>query len=193
MRCQGEDDWKVLSTTLKALKVRKNKLEASKAYEFQVAGVDSSGVVGEYSSVATVASREGVSQQAAPTVSEADGESVLVKWSGGQAPYALQYAAEEDLKEDGGTPWKLAACAVNGTQARKKNLEGGKRYAFRIKPADADSFSWSRASETALIPRPAPFFANCFGSSLVTRAGKTSSTGPSLAGKIVAVYASASW
>ena len=45
----------------------------------------------------------------------------------------------------------------------------------------------------ALIPRAAPFMARCFGTDLVNRSGGTKTTGPSLAGKIVAVYASANW
>ena len=54
-------------------------------------------------------------------------------------------------------------------------------------------YEWSRASETALIPRAAPFMARCFGTDLVNKSGAKKTTGPSLAGKIVAVYASANW
>ena len=193
MREVGAEAWTTLSTTLKATKVRKNKLAPSTAYEFRVAAVDGGGAVGEYSGVAAVASREGVEQQPAPVVSGVDGEGVTVSWSGGVGPYALQYAAEEDLGQDSATPWKLAAASVTGTAAKKRNLEGGKRYAFRVKPADAAGYDWSRASEAALIPRPAPFMSRCFGTDLVNRGGATKATGPSLAGKVVAVYASANW
>lgn len=193
MRAAGDEAWTTLSTTLKACKCRKKGLDASRAYEFRVAAVDAAGAVGEFSGIAKVASRADVAQQPAPVVSAVDGESVTVQWSGGEGPYALQFAAEEDLRADATTPWRLAAASVNGTVAKKKNLDGGKRYAFRVKPADAAGYEWSRASETALIPRAAPFMARCFGTDLVNRSGGTKTTGPSLAGKIVAVYASANW
>ncbi|KAH8073795.1 hypothetical protein JL720_10868 [Aureococcus anophagefferens] len=94
----------------------------------------------------------------------------------------LQFAAEEDLRADATTPWRLAAASVNGTVAKKKNLDGGKRYAAPRSPLDV-RYS-GRAPETALI-RWRPFMARCFGTDLVNRSGGTK-TGPSLAGKIAA-------
>jgi hypothetical protein len=183
----GSDVWTALSTTLSACRVRKKGLDPGSAYEFRAAAVDSAGRVGARSGSCVVPVRSGAAQQAAPTVSCVDGESATVAWAGdGPGPYALQIA------DEAAPSWKLVA-TVGGTSARKKNLEGGRAYAFRVKPADGDAYAWSRASAPARIPRAAPCMARCFGASLVGRTGPARKTGAALAGKIVAVYASASW
>ena len=51
---------------------------------------------------------------------------------------------------------------------------------------------WSRASLSARVPVTAPLLRRVLGESLVDRSGRSRSVASALAGKIVAVYASAS-
>ncbi|KAH8054645.1 C2 domain-containing protein [Aureococcus anophagefferens] len=133
---------------------------------------------------------------AAPVVFDADGDSATVTWSGGSPPFALQYALADDeaaLGVNGGGPWKLAAARINGHVARKKNLQSGKKYAWRVKESDAPNCAWSRACDESPIPVPHAFMPRVFGEFLADKGGAKRPTGIALAGKVVAVYAGASW
>ena len=100
------------------------------------AGTPVLGCTGPYSECCSLEPRSGRRQLVAPVVASVDGESATVTWSGGAAPFALQYADEGDP----GSPWRLAAAAVQGSSARKKNLAPGRSYAFRVKPADEEDY-----------------------------------------------------
>ena len=153
----------------------------------------------------------------APSVFDADGVSATVKraaarafrapsrapttprrrrWSGGSPPFSLQYALADDeaaLGINGGGPWVLAAARINGHVAKKKNLKSGKRYSWRVKMSDAPNCAWSRASDEYQMPVPSPFMPRAFGEFLADKGGAQRPTGVALAGRIVAVLASASW
>ena len=81
---------------------------------------------------------------------------------------------------------------VAGKAARKRHLECGRKYYFRVKPV-SDDYDWSLASDVVRIPRSAPIMATYFGPELQNYRGDLVNTVTSLAGRIVAVYASATW
>jgi len=208
----GFPQWKTLSASVKGQRVRKNKLDADKAYEFRVAAMvenvttkstftlgtqqDKDALkAGAYSAPALLQKRSAPAL-AAPVVFDADGDSATVTWSGGSPPFALQYALADDeaaLGVNGGGPWKLAAARINGHVARKKNLQSGKKYAWRVKESDAPNCAWSRACDESPIPVPHAFMPRVFGEFLADKGGAKRPTGIALAGKVVAVYAGASW
>ena len=101
---------------------------------------------------------------------------------------ALRESEAAPLASD--SPWTLVA-TVSGARARKRNLAAG-AYAFRVRPADAAGYEWS-PGVTAKIPSCPPLFGRLFGASLVSARGAARSVAGALAGKLVAVYASASW
>ena len=208
----GFPQWKTLSASVKGQRVRKNKLDADTAYEFRVAAMVENATTkstftlgtqqdkdalkaGAYSAPALLQKRSAPAL-AAPVVFDADGDSATVTWSGGSPPFALQYALADDeaaLGVNGGGPWKLAAARINGHVARKKNLQSGKKYAWRVKESDAPNCAWSRACDEAPIPVPHAFMPRVFGEFLADKGGAKRPTGIALAGKVVAVYAGASW
>ncbi|KAH8053814.1 C2 domain-containing protein [Aureococcus anophagefferens] len=168
----GFPQWKTLSASVKGQRVRKNKLDADTAYEFRVAAM-----------------KRSAPALAAPVVFDADGDSATVTWSGGSPPFALQYALADDeaaLGVNGGGPWKLAAARINGHVARKKNLQSGKKYAWRVKESDAPNCAWSRACDESPIPVPHAFMPRVFGEFLADKGGAKRPTGIALAGKVVA-------
>ncbi|KAJ8614045.1 hypothetical protein CTAYLR_005835 [Chrysophaeum taylorii] len=188
MRLVGEE-FRTLSTTLGAPRVRKKGLEAGQRYEWRVACVANGGEVGEWSEIVSAGPTE-AHQMEPPRVSDYDGESATVHWLPRQTiggvpappPYALQIF-------EGG--WTLASEALQGDKVLKHHLEPGVTYHFRVKPVNAPNFEWSRASEGVTIPRPEPRMAQAFGPTLL-KGSKRLDTVNALAGKLVAVYASAS-
>mmetsp|Transcript_21572 Transcript_21572/g.66260 ORF Transcript_21572/g.66260 Transcript_21572/m.66260 type:complete len:248 (-) Transcript_21572:433-1176(-) len=179
-------EWTTLAGSLTSTRARKKGLDEDAAYEFRASVSRRQSYA--WSPVATLAPRAGMSRLAAPVVEAVDGDAATVAWTGGEAPYALQVADEADEPPC----WKLVA-TVAGTRARKKNLPPGGRVQFRVRPAEAAGWAWSPASAAAKVPRLAPFLGQLFGPSLVDAAGGARSTAAALAGKLVAVYASAAW
>lgn len=161
---------------LSGLTVRKKNLDASLEYEWRVSanGLESETVV---------AGPTAKYQMNAPHVIDYDGASATVEWEEVKAAsgYALQYL------ESSSSSWKLASDALSGTRARKKLSQG--TYFFRVKPTDGEEYEFSRASSAVVVPRKSTELEAMLGPALLPR-GKTSET---LAGKIVALYASASW
>lgn len=194
MRKQVDDgDFQTLSKSVKVRKVRKGNLHSGALYEWRVAVCDGDSV-GAWSPtlVAGPIDPSVTHQMEAPRIADYDGESATVHWlpettiRGVRAPppYALQYY--EDDK------WKLASDRLFGDRVLKHKLREGETYYFRIRPADAPNFEWSRASDPITVPRHSPTVASIFGPTLLSGT-KRLDTVNALAGKIVAVYASASW
>lgn len=191
---QEEEEFKTLSSTIKAHTVRKNNLESGRLYEWRV-GVMNGDEVGEWSEVLVAGPTDPkeTHQMEAPRIAEYDASTATVHWlpsttmtgARAPAPYALQIW-EDDR-------WKLASDRLGGDRVIKKNLRELHTYYFRIRPTEASDFEWSRASEALVMPRKWPALGEIFGPSLLGKNGKKLDTVDALAGKIVAAYFSASW
>mmetsp|Transcript_31815 Transcript_31815/g.101902 ORF Transcript_31815/g.101902 Transcript_31815/m.101902 type:complete len:208 (+) Transcript_31815:52-675(+) len=171
-------DWEVLGRT-RGTMVRKKNLKRGETYAFRV--VATSGEETPSGELSTCVA-EG-KQLAAPRCLDFDGESAVLEFERG--PVTLEMF-------DGEQGW-TAVARVAGSHAKKKGLTPGRRYYFRAKPDDDEEYEFSRASDAIAIPRKAPKLETSFGPFLRNVRGDLVDTATTLAGRVVAVYAAASW
>ena len=129
------------------------------------------------------------------TLKAAEEGALTVAWeaAAGASAYELQ------LREAKERSWTTVSKALSGTAVRKKNLEPTGRYLFRVKPvagpADVGSWAFSAPNTVEFRPQPpsAPIFRDMLGPTLTDASGATYTLDQRLAGKVVALYFSASW
>ena len=177
---KGQEEFVVLSSSVKGTTLRKKNLEKGIDYEFRVTAVKD-GSKTDVSDIVKTSVVDGP-QMGAPKCADYDGSSAVVTWNNEDGPYSLE------MFEDG--EWSLVAGELKGLAARKRNLRHGRRYYFRVK---SNSRNWSLASEAVSLPKKAPMMASYFGEKILNQRGDFIDTMDALAGRIVAVYASASW
>lgn len=193
-RPAGNQTWKLLSDKLSTPFMRKKNLASGTAFEWRIAGLDTSGLL-PWSQTAVFSTLDaGMPQLEPPRKHDVDAESVTLQWDaspGNAHAYTLQMWAEGDVE------WTTASETIKSTASRKKGLHPGEKYAFRVKPtasteAGATPYAFSRASEWIPVMSVSPFMKEIFGSDLVDNAGSAVDIAK-LGGKVVAVYFSASW
>jgi len=195
-RLAGSANWTTASDKLKGCQVRKKKLEPSKGYEFRVRV--KSGAPAEWGSWSSVSEPMRVmgAQEpriAPPLLLSVDVESITVQWQA--VPDVLNYELQW-REEAPGTSWITASSSLKSTATRKKNLEQGKGYLFRVKPQLGDG--WGLFSPPSAAMRPgkgvSAELVSLIGETTVVPGGQFVPTSASLCGSgLVALYFSAHW
>ena len=186
--------WKTLSSTLKAVNVRKKNLKATSLYRFRYRYCKED-FCSEWSlnSESLCPLSPTARQMDAPSVAAQDSTSVTLKWKEMKRAegYILRYRKNS---EEGWTMTKM----LSGQEVRKKNLEPGNVYYFSVTAVmpDNGTCDWSNSCSPVTLAEASlelsPFMKQLMPSTLLVKGGKTS-TKDALAGKITAVYFSASW
>uniref|UniRef100_A0A7S3JMQ7 Fibronectin type-III domain-containing protein n=1 Tax=Aureoumbra lagunensis TaxID=44058 RepID=A0A7S3JMQ7_9STRA len=198
------EEFQTLSRSIKSTSARKNHLH-DELYEFRVAAIteeDDDGDQGEIPETAWSASLVTgpinpvqLTQMPPPRVFDFDAISATILWETltpqghvPRPPFALEMCTDQSR-------WQNVSSNLNGDRVRKKNLESGKSYYFRIKPVikTLPECDWSRASIPITIPEKSLAMASIFGDTLLNARSEALNTVDILAGKLIAVYASASW
>ena len=195
---EGADDWAKLGSKGFADPMppkQKNKLPSGTAFVFRVRARDTVDWFpwGPESTISTLA--EGQPRLGPVTLKAAEEGALTVAWeaAAGASAYELQ------LREAKERSWTTVSKALSGTAVRKKNLEPTGRYLFRVKPvagpADVGSWAFSAPNTVEFRPQPpsAPIFRDMLGPTLTDASGATYTLDQRLAGKVVALYFSASW
>ena len=107
-----------------------------------------------------------------------------------------------EMRGQGKVRWREVG-RVGGTSVKKKNLEGGKGYHFRVRPlgeggevGTEDEWAWSAWSDALTPPFLSPSLKRLLGGKLLIggrEGGREGGVEELLAGKVVGVYASAHW
>ena len=107
-----------------------------------------------------------------------------------------------EMREQGKVRWREVG-KVGGTSVKKKNLDGGKRYHFRVRPlgeggevGNEENWAWSSWSEALASPVLSLALKKLLGPKLLIggrEGGREGGVEELLAGKVVGVYASAHW
>jgi nucleoredoxin len=175
--------------------VRKRNLSHSSSYRFRVRARDKVDWLPFQTSSLLNTLPTSVQRMAAPR-EEVGGAAGCVTLSWEPVEEAAAYAVH--MREQGAVRWKEVG-RVGGTSVKKKNLEAGKAYHFRIRPVGErveDVWVWSPWTEAMSPPSLPPVLRRMFGSRLAVGGGKESKREigvESLAGSVVGVYASAHW
>ncbi|EKU21455.1 tsa family domain-containing protein [Nannochloropsis gaditana CCMP526] len=188
-------EWCTLSASLKSNMVRKRNLSHSTPYRFRVRVRDKVDWLPFQTSSLLHTLSTFVQRMAAPR-GEVGGAAGCVTLSWEPVEEAAAYAVH--MREQGAVRWKEVG-RVGGTSVKKKNLEAGKAYHFRVRPVGErveDVWVWSPWSEAMSPPSLPPVLRRMFGSRLAVEVGKEGKKEigvESLAGSVVGVYASAHW
>uniref|UniRef100_A0A7S1IM31 protein-disulfide reductase n=1 Tax=Eutreptiella gymnastica TaxID=73025 RepID=A0A7S1IM31_9EUGL len=190
-----DTDWRTITSEFTSCLLRKKNLLPATTYQFRLRAQDSAGF-GEWSAPTTDLQTlpEGTQQLEAPQLQSADGVSLTIKWEA--VPDATGY--EVQFREQSKPEWTTAIASISSTAMRKKNLEERKAYLWRVKPSapEAVSTKWafSRIGGPFQVPTVSSTCVQLFGTgeSLVTNMGHSVPLN-TLAGKVVAIYCSASW
>lgn len=181
--------------TVKSNMVRKRNLSHSTPYRFRVRVRDKVDWLPFQTSSLLHTLSTFVQRMAAPR-GEVGGAAGCVTLSWEPVEEAAAYAVH--MREQGAVRWKEVG-RVGGTSVKKKNLEAGKAYHFRVRPVGErveDVWVWSPWSEAMSPPSLPPVLRRMFGSRLAVEGGKEGKREigvESLAGSVVGVYASAHW
>mmetsp|Transcript_58088 Transcript_58088/g.140032 ORF Transcript_58088/g.140032 Transcript_58088/m.140032 type:complete len:327 (-) Transcript_58088:55-1035(-) len=184
-------EWVVVSDKLQSTMVRKKNLSPGTSYLARARAAG--GGFGEAVAFQTLPEGGG-KRMDAPAVQLADGEGITVAWkeADGAEAYEVQW------RSDAMGEWQVASSTLKGTAVRKKNLVAATNHYFRVRPSqvkDGAVWAFSPPSQGAALAVLSPFLSNLLGgpdARLVNSQGKEV-TAKSLAGQVVALYASASW
>jgi len=212
-----EEDWVKLGSKGFASPLppkQKNGLTPGAAFDFRLRARD--GVdwfpwsrVNTHATLAT-----GTPRLPAVTLHKAESGALTVAWAAVDPedyPASAKTVYELQIREAKAPQWMTVSKALAGPVARKRNLDPSGRYFFRVRPFwpendasdDSGSSSSSGSKEWAFsppneqefkpIPPANPRFKQLLGSQLVDARGKNCPLDEKLAGKVVALYFSASW
>ncbi len=191
-----EKNWQLLSNTLTSNSIKKKNLAQGKEYKFRIRSISSSD-----EGVWVVSSKFKLKTcMNAPIMKDRDSESLTLQWD--VVEHAIGYRIR--YRESGNTDWVEVGKVLTETSVRKKNLIFSKSYEFAVKPEfSADtSTHYDEFSHASSLMSPLekvnlhPSFKGSLPSTLLVRENATSvlkQTEDLLAGKVIAIYFSASW
>jgi thiol-disulfide isomerase/thioredoxin len=198
MQSEGEGEWNNVGAKLLPTFIRKKNLVPGKEYKFRARAKISGGEMTPYSNVLAVKTLDS-EPMSAPIVRSAfaqqDGKFTLqIDW--GQQAGATRYHVE--MRERDGGQWQTLSDQLKGTSVRKKNLPSSPGYVFRVRALFEDKWSpWSLVSAPKAVGVVEASFKRLLGETLLQRDAATGAvkqvSTDALAGKIVLLYASASW
>ena len=197
---------------------QKNGLTPGSAFDFRMRARDSVDWF-PWSSVNTHATlAPGTPRLPAVTLHKAEAGALTVAWAAVDPedyPASTKTLYELQIREAKVPQWTTVSKALAGAVVRKRNLDPLGRYFFRVRPvwpetetkdsaaSGSSSGSSSNSKELAFsppneqefkpIPPANPRFKQLLGNQLMDARGKTYPLDEKLAGKVVALYFSASW
>uniref|UniRef100_A0A7S3LFW5 protein-disulfide reductase n=1 Tax=Aplanochytrium stocchinoi TaxID=215587 RepID=A0A7S3LFW5_9STRA len=205
-----DPEWRELSKSLKGPFIKKKGLQPSTEYSFRIRGFDDkSGKWGEFSDVVSVATLSSDAINLKPTnvkvvfkevMDDGSNNKMKIEWNGPTGNTDVEsYALEYRQMSETGKPWILASDKIKHTQVIKKNISPGSDWVFRVRARYSNSNNWgpwSSPTEPTSTVYLQKAFVNLLGNdngTLVKGSQLSPVYSSSLAGKIVALYFSASW
>ena len=189
----------MLSEKLTTSTARKRNLNVSDGpFRFRIRARDEIDFIGDVmvSDFVNVLSEEAqLTRMEAPSVSSDGNCSVLVQWKKNEEGSS---EVDIEMREDkGGSQWQAIASGFSGNVVRKKNLNDGASYQFRLKRSANKDEHFSPSSISVKVQSISPGLKRLFSGLekelLVTPNGKEVRLADAVTGKIVLLYVSAHW